>query len=81
MRVLVGGWQGNVLGYPAGEVSFGIIEICEVVAVMEAAVLFVIKVRCPLCAPLCERYAARSSHPVPGDGVRLDNLVGLEEFR
>ncbi|MGB7891183.1 hypothetical protein [Microcoleus sp. B7-D4] len=77
-RLLVG--DGCVLSHAAGKVGFGIRQGAEVVAVMETAILLVVEMGCVLCAPLCERYAARSSHPVPGDGVIVDNLMGLEEF-
>src|SRR4028118_497822 len=77
-RGLVGG--GCVLSHAAGKVSFGITKICEVVAVVKAAVLRVVEVGCVLLAQLSESHEARSLSAVAGDGVRLDNLFCCEVF-
>jgi len=79
-RGLVDGLDGSINTHALVKVLFGIRELWVIVAVVKAAILFVVKMRCPLSAPLCERYITGRLSTVTGDGVRLDNRVGLEEF-
>lgn len=78
--LLVGGGQGSILFHTTGKVGLGLREGAEIMPMMKASVLFVKEVGCPLFAKLSEHQATRRLSTVANNRVRLDNLLGLEEF-